>query len=146
MKVICVLFLSTDDTLICFQILTLFYGISHYFSEILTKVAVGRKICKCVYWNLRKKWWKMSRILTGFSNGESARFRYFFLQMIALQKPWKMLFILFKKLFSFSWYKFFFSSSPLFFPVTHCFRGWSTINLKVYDVINYLEILITHFV
>ena len=35
----------------------------------------------------------------------------------------------------------------LFLPVGHCFRGWSKINLKVYDVINCLnKNSITHFV
>ena len=42
---------------------------------------------------------------------------------------------------------FVFLSSPLFFPVSHCFRGWSKKNLKVYNVINCLnKNLITHFV
>ena len=42
---------------------------------------------------------------------------------------------------------FVFPSSPLFLPVSHCFRGWSKINLKVYDVINYInKNLMTHFV
>ena len=42
---------------------------------------------------------------------------------------------------------FVFPSSPHFLPVSHCFRGWSKINLKVYDVINCLnKNLITHFV
>ena len=42
---------------------------------------------------------------------------------------------------------FVFPSSPLFLPVSHCFRAWSKINLKVYDVINCLnKNLITHFV
>ena len=54
-------------------------------------------------------------------------------QMMALQKLWKTLFISPKKLFSFS--------------VSHCFRGWWKINLKVCDVINCLnKNLITHFV
>ena len=36
---------------------------------------------------------------------------------------------------------------PLFFPVSHCFRGWFKRNLKVYVVINCLNNnLITHFV
>ena len=40
-----------------------------------------------------------------------------------------------------------FPSSPLFLPVSHCFRGWSKINFKVYDIINCLnKDLITHFV
>ena len=54
----------------------------------------------------------------------------------------------FIKLYSFSRYSsFVFPSSPLFLPVSHCFRGWSKINLKVYDVINCLtENLITRFV
>ena len=29
-----------------------------------------------------------------------------------------------------------FPSSPLFLPVSHCFRGWSKINLKVYLKVN----------
>ena len=38
-------------------------------------------------------------------------------------------------------------SSSLFFPVSHCFRGWLTKNLKVYDAINCLnKNLITHYV
>ena len=42
---------------------------------------------------------------------------------------------------------FVFLSSPLFVPVSHCFRDRSKINLKVYDVINGLaKNLITHFV
>ena len=42
---------------------------------------------------------------------------------------------------------FVFLSSPLFFYDGHCFKGWSEISLKVYDVINCLnKNLITHFV
>ena len=42
---------------------------------------------------------------------------------------------------------FVFSSSSLFFPVSHCFRGWFKRNLKIYDVINCLnKNFITHFV
>ena len=72
-------------------------------------------------------------------------------QMIAPQKLWKMFFISSKKLFLFSRYSdiqiFSFPSSPLFPPVSHCFRGWSKMNLKIYDVINCLsENLITYFV
>ena len=72
-------------------------------------------------------------------------------QMIALQKLQKMLFISSKKLFSFARYSnfciFVFPSSPLYFPVSHCFRRWSKINFKVYDVINYVnKNSITHFV
>ena len=38
---------------------------------------------------------------------------------------YQMFFISSKKLFSFSRYSIFvFSSSPLFLPVSHCFRGW----------------------
>ena len=56
-------------------------------------------------------------------------------QMIVLQKLWKMFFISSKKLFSFSKYSnFCISAFPSFSPVSHCFRGWSKINLKVYDV------------
>ena len=42
---------------------------------------------------------------------------------------------------------FVFRSSPLFLLVSYCFRGWSKINLKAYDIINCLnKNLITHFV
>ena len=34
---------------------------------------------------------------------------------------------------------FVFWSSPLFLPVSHCFRAWSKINLTVYDIINCLN-------
>ena len=63
-------------------------------------------------------------------------------------KLWKMFFISSKKLFSFLRYSnYVFPSSPLFFPVSHCFRGWSNKNLKVYDIINCLNTdFITHFV
>ena len=55
------------------KFLIYFNGISHYFSEIITDVALGMKICKCLYSNLTKKYWKMSVVVTGFSNDESAR-------------------------------------------------------------------------
>ena len=42
---------------------------------------------------------------------------------------------------------FVFLSFPLFVPVSHCFRGWLKINLKVHDVIDCLnKNSITHFV
>ena len=42
---------------------------------------------------------------------------------------------------------FIFLSSPHFYPIGHCFTGWSKINLTVYDVIIYLnKNRITHFV
>ena len=45
---------------------------------------------------------------------------------------WKALFVL--NIFNFLYF------FPLFFfPVSHCFRGWSKKNLKVYDVINCLN-------
>ena len=52
---------------------TLVYGISFYFSEILTGVAIGRKTCKCCCWNLRKNWWKIFVVVTSFSRDESTR-------------------------------------------------------------------------
>ena len=69
-------------------------------------------------------------------------------QRIALQKLLKMFFISSKKLFSFSRYAIFcISVFPFFLSVSHCFRGWSKINIKVCDIINCLnKNLITHFV
>ena len=71
---------------------------------------------------------------------------FIFHQIIALQKLWRISFISSKKLFSFLRYSIFvFRSSPLFFPVSHCFRGWSKKNLEVYGVINCLNKSLTHF-
>ena len=69
-------------------------------------------------------------------------------QMIALQKLWKMFLFHLKSSFrSRDIQIFVFPSSPLFLPVSHCFRGWWKINLKVYDVTNCLnKNLLTHFV
>ena len=70
---------------------------------------------------------------------------FIFYQMIALEK----LFLFHLKSSFGSWdiQIFVFWPSPLFFPVSHCFRGWPKKNLKIYDVINCLnKNLITHFV
>ena len=73
---------------------------------------------------------------------------FIFYQMIAFQKLWKICFISYKKLFSFSRYSnFCIFCFPFFFFVSHWFRGWIKRNLKVYDVINCPnENLITHFI
>ena len=77
-------------------------------------------------------------------------FYHFFIfhQRIALQKLLKMFFVSSKKLIWFSRYSnFCIFIFPSFFPVGHCFRGLSSKNLKVYDVINCLnKNLITPFV
>ena len=68
----------------------------------------------------------------------------FFTKMIPLQKIWEIFFIS-----SRSWdiQLFVFPSYNLFLSVSHWFRAWSKINLKVYDVSNCLnKNLITHFV
>ena len=52
------------------KFLTKFYGVSYYFSKILTELALEEKICKWFYWNLGKKWWKMSVVVTSFSNDD----------------------------------------------------------------------------
>ena len=80
----------------------------------------------------------------------SAIFYQFFIfhQIIALSKLWKMVLFHLKSSFR-SWdiQIFVFSSSTLFYPVSHCFRGWSKINLENYDVINCLwKNVITYFV
>ena len=53
-----------------------------------------------------------------------------------------------KALFVFETFKFLYIPLLFFFPVNHWLRGWSNINLKVYDVSNCLNknTLITHFV
>ena len=73
---------------------------------------------------------------------------FIFHQMEALQKLWKMFFISSKRLFCSRDIQIFLSlSSPLFLLVSLCFRCWSKINLKVYNVINCLnKMLITHYV
>ena len=56
---------------------------------------------------------------------------HFFHQVVALQRPWKMLFISSKKISLLSRNSnFCISVSPLFLPVGHCFRGLLKINLK----------------
>ena len=79
--------------------------------------------------------------------------RYFihfllFHQMVPPPKLWKMFLFHLKSSFC-SWdiQIFVYSSSLLFFPVSHCFRGWFKKNLKVYDVVNCLnKKWITHYV
>ena len=39
-----------------------------------------------------------------------------------------------------------FPSSPLFLSVSHCFRAWSKVHRKVYEVISCLNKKLTHFV
>ena len=64
----------------------------------------------------------------------------FFRQENAFYFMWKALLVL-------EMFKFLYFCFPFFFPVSHWLRGWSKINLKVYDVSNILsKILITHLV
>ena len=75
-------------------------------------------------------------------------FIFYYYYFFFSQKLWKMFFISCEKLF-YSWniQIFLFLSSLLFLSVSHCFKGWLNINLKVYDVINCLnKNSITHFV
>ena len=70
---------------------------------------------------------------------------FIFYQMVALQKL--CFYFIQKALLVLRYSDFLFWPSPLFFHVSHCFRGWSKKNLKVYVVINCLNNnLITHFV
>ena len=70
----------------------------------------------------------------------------FFHQMIAHKWLQKLFFISSKKSFSFSRYSIFYISFSPLFPVGHWFRGWSKVNPKVCDVINFLnKNLIPHF-
>ena len=51
------------------EFLTYFYGVSCYFSKILTEVALEQKICKFFfYWNLRRNYWKC--LVTSFRNDD----------------------------------------------------------------------------
>ena len=62
---------------------------------------------------------------------------FIFHQMIALPKLWNFYFFyLISSLRSWDFCIFIF---PSYFPVSHCFRGWSKKNLKIYDVINCLN-------
>ena len=69
-------------------------------------------------------------------------------QMTSLKKYEKWFLFYLKSSFRSRDIQFFvFLSSPLFLLVSHCFRGWWKINLKVCDIINCLnKNLITHFV
>ena len=55
------------------KLLTTFCGVSYYFSKILRDVALEENICKCLYRNLRKKWWITSVVIPSFSNDDRAR-------------------------------------------------------------------------
>ena len=71
---------------------------------------------------------------------------FIFHQMRALQKLWKMFLFHLKSPFRSQDIQIFvFLSSPLFLPVSHCFRGCLKIKLKVFKVINWLnKNLMTH--
>ena len=72
---------------------------------------------------------------------------FIFHQMIALPKLWKMFFHLKSSFWSWDIQIFVYSSSPLFFRVSHCFRGWFKKNIKVCDIITCLnKDLIAYFV
>ena len=73
---------------------------------------------------------------------------FIFHQMIAFQKLKNVFLFHLKNPFcSRDIQIFIFPSFPLFLPVSHCFRVWSKINPKVYDIINCLnKNLMTHFV
>ena len=73
---------------------------------------------------------------------------FIFGQMISFQKLWKVFLFHLKSSFCSRDIQFFvLPSPPLFLPVSHCFRGCSEINLKVYGVFNCLnKNLIAHFV
>ena len=67
----------------------------------------------------------------------SAGFHFFFFcQIIALKYLWKMLFVSSRRAFSFSRYSVFHIS-----VFVHCLRERSKINLKVYNVINCLNLV-----
>ena len=68
--------------------------------------------------------------------------------MVALQKLWKIFLFHLKSSFRSRDIQIFVClSSPLFLPVSHCFRDWSKINFKVYDIVNCItKNSITHFV
>ena len=77
---------------------------------------------------------------------------HYFLSIFFLTKWWPFknyvqYFLLYLKSSSCSQDFYIFVLTPLFPPVSHCFRRWSKINLKVYYVINCLnKNLVTHFV
>ena len=73
---------------------------------------------------------------------------YISYQMIALQNYERcFLFHLNSSFRSQDIHIFVFLSPPLFLPVSHCFRAWSKVNFKVYDIISNLHMnLLTHFV
>ena len=94
-------------------------------------------------WNGRQSKYEVRQVLKLVS----AIFYQIFIshQMVALQNLWKMLFISSKKLFFvLKIFKFLYFGLPLFLPVSHCFRGWSKINLEVYDVIKCLNKNLKH--
>ena len=119
-----------------------------YFSHLFLYIKFGLRVLNNLLYNL------IIYYIYNSSQGNlklvSAIFyeNFIFHEMIALQKLWKMFFILSEKLYSFSRYSnFCIFIFPSFFPVSHCFRGWFKKNLKVCDIISCLnKNLITHYV
>ena len=71
---------------------------------------------------------------------------HFFCQMIAIKLVWKMLFISSWDIFVLETSTFLYFCLAFFFPVGQCFVGWLKIDLKVYEIISYLnKNLIIHF-
>ena len=72
---------------------------------------------------------------------------FYFLPNESPSKNMKNVFLFHLKIYFHSWDIQVFSSSPLVLSVSHCFKGWSQKNLKVYDATNCLyKNLIIHFV
>ena len=107
-------------------------------------MAFARHIRMCILWAVKIEFLKLASpiFLTNFC----------FSPNDSPSKTIKDVFISSKKLFlslkSFPHIQIFvFPSSLLFLPVSHCFRDWFKINLKVYNVINCLNNnLIKHLV
>ena len=67
----------------------------------------------------------------------------FFHQMITKH----VFYFIYKALFVLKMFEFLYFFLPSFFPVGHCFRGWSKVNPRICDVIYFLnKNLIAHFV
>ena len=96
-------------------------------------LSINAETCRLFF---GKKTWQCFWILSVTGSFKACARYFFFHQMI----------VFYENTFYFI-QMFVFLSSPLFFNVGHCFRGWSKINVKVYGVINCVnKNLITHFV
>ena len=119
-------------------------------SELKLRISWSRSFqtLKCLRWTLKLLYWRPNSLISLMLKLMSTIFYQIFFNKLLPFKNYEkcFLFHLKRSLRSRDIQIFVFPFSHLFLPVSHCFRGCSKINLKVYDVINCLNENLTHFI